>query len=442
MATSPKTRPYKHVRAVEVHLWGMHIGSVALDPSYGYYVFAYTPACAAKGVEPAPLHMPVANAEPYLFTDLPEATYKRLPAMLSDALPDDFGNALINRYMADQGIAAQDVTALDRLAYMGTRAMGALTFKPSRGPTRHKPTAIELSTLVEQARQAVTGDVSDDAHANAALRSIIDVGTSAGGARAKAVIALHPETGEIRSGQLDAPEGFEHWLLKFDGMGVDQELGTSQNYGRIEYAYHLMARAAGIHMTPCRLLKENGRAHFMTQRFDREGQSGRHHMQTLFAMAHVDYKKKGTNAYAQLFHTLGQLALPYEDLEEAFRRMVFNVMARNCDDHTKNFAFLLRQGGTRWELAPAYDVTFAHNPKGEWTHQHLMSVNGKFKGFDVADLLAEADRFGVGTAKRVIEEVRAAVLRWPEFAQQADLPEAQIADIQALLLPLGAGPLR
>ncbi|MFY9811723.1 type II toxin-antitoxin system HipA family toxin [Aquabacterium sp.] len=442
MATSPKARPYKHVRAVEVHLWGMHIGSVALDPSYGYYVFAYTPAFAAKGVEPAPLHMPVANAEPYLFTDLPEATYKRLPAMLSDALPDDFGNALINRYMADQGIAAQDVTALDRLAYMGTRAMGALTFKPSRGPTRYKPTAIELSTLVEQARQAVTGDVSDDAHANAALRSIIDVGTSAGGARAKAVIALHPETGEIRSGQLDAPEGFEHWLLKFDGMGVDQELGTSQNYGRIEYAYHLMARAAGIHMTPCRLLKENGRAHFMTQRFDREGQSGRHHMQTLCAMAHVDYKKKGTNAYAQLFHTLGQLALPYEDLEEAFRRMVFNVMARNCDDHTKNFAFLLRQGGTRWELAPAYDVTFAHNPKGEWTHQHLMSVNGKFKGFDVADLLAEADRFGVGTAKRVIEEVRAAVLRWPEFAQQADLPEAQMADIQALLLPLGAGPLR
>ena len=438
MATSPKTRPYKNVGAVEVHLWGMHIGSVALDPSYGYYVFAYTPAFAAKGVEPAPLHMPVANAEPYLFTDLPEATYKRLPAMLSDALPDDFGNALINRYMADQGIAAQDVTALDRLAYMGTRAMGALTFKPSRGPTRHKPTAIELSTLVEQARQALTGDVSDDAHANAALRSIIDVGTSAGGARAKAVIALHPVTGEIRSGQLDAPEGFEHWLLKFDGMGVDQELGTSQNYGRIEYAYHLMARAAGIHMTPCRLLKENGRAHFMTQRFDREGQSGRHHMQTLCAMAHVDYKKKGTNAYAQLFHTLGQLALPYEDLEEAFRRMVFNVMARNCDDHTKNFAFLLRQGGTRWELAPAYDVTFAHNPNGEWTHQHLMSVNGKFKGFDVADLLAEADRFGVGTAKRVIEEVRAAVLRWPEFAQQADLPEAQMADIQALLLPLGS----
>ena len=436
MATNRKIKPYKHVRAVEVHLWGTHIGSVALDPTYGYYVFAYTPEFAAKGIEPAPLHMPVAAEEPYLFTDLPEATYKRLPAMLNDALPDDFGNALINRYMADQGIAAQDVTALDRLAYMSTRAMGALTFKPSRGPARHKPTAIELSALVEQARQALTGVMADDDHTNAALRSIIDVGTSAGGARAKAVIALHPETGEIRSGQLDAPEGFEHWLLKFDGMGKDQELGTTQNYGRIEYAYHLLARAAGIHMTECRLLQENGRAHFMTKRFDREGQNERHHMQTLCAMAHVDYKKKGTNAYSQLFNTIGQLDLPYEDLEEAFRRMVFNVMGRNCDDHTKNFSFMLRQGSFAWELAPAYDVTFAHNPTGEWTHQHLMSVNGKFKGFAVADLLAEAERFGVGTAKRVIDEVRTAILSWSQFAQKADVPETQAAEIQSLLLPL------
>ena len=436
MTSTRKTRPYKHVPAVEVHLWGMHIGSVALDPTYGYYVFAYTREFAAQGIEPAPLHMPVTTAEPYLFTDLPEATYKRLPAMLSDALPDDFGNALINRYMADQGIAAREVTPLDRLAYMNSRAMGALTFKPARGPVRHKPTAIELSSLVDQARRAVTGDMADDDHTNAALRSIIDVGTSAGGARAKAVIAVHPETGELRSGQLDAPEGFEHWLLKFDGMGKDQELGTSQNYGRIEYAYHLMARAAGIHMTDCRLLKEHGRAHFMTQRFDRAGQNARHHQQTLCAMAHVDYKKKGTNSYAQLFNTIGQLALPYEDLEEAFRRMVFNVMGRNCDDHTKNFSFLLRQGSATWELAPAYDITFAHNPTGEWTHQHLMSVNGKFKEFTVLDLLAEAERFGVGTAKRVIEAVRAAILSWPQFARQAEVPEEQMADIQAQLLPL------
>lgn len=436
MAISSRRTPYKHVRAVEVHLWGMHIGSVALDPTYAYYVFAYTPEFVATGIEPAPMHMPVLPGVPYLFTELPEATYKRLPAMLSDALPDDFGNALINRYMADQGIAAQDVTPLDRLAYMSTRAMGALSFRPVRGPTRRKPTAIELSALVEQARRAVSGVVSDDDHTNAALRSIIDVGTSAGGARAKAVIALQPETGEVRSGQLDAPEGFEHWLLKFDGMGKDHELGVARNYGRIEFAYHLMARAAGIRMTDCRLLEENGRAHFMTRRFDREGKSERHHVQTLCAMAHVDYKKKGTNAYAQLFNVISQLDLPYEDREDAFRRMAFNVMGRNCDDHSKNFSFMLRQGSTVWSLAPAYDVTFAHNPNGEWTHQHLMSVNGKFRGFTVDDLHAEAERFGIGTAKRVLDEVRAAILSWPRFAQLANVPEEQMAEIQSLLIVL------
>lgn len=437
---SPRARPYQPVRAVEVHLWGQHIGSVALDPNYGHYAFAYTPQCAALGIEPAPLHMPVVPNQPYLFTELPEATYKRLPALLSDALPDDFGNALINRYMAEQGIGAHQVTALDRLAYMGTRAMGAMSFKPARGPLRHKPTAIDMSALVEQARHAVRGDVSGDEHTHAALRSIIDVGTSAGGARAKAVIALNPHSGEMRSGQLDAPEGFEHWLLKFDGMGADHELGSSQHYGRIEYAYHLMARAAGIRMSDCRLLQENGRAHFMTRRFDRSGASGRHHMQTLCAMAHLDYRKKSSNSYAQLFATISQLQLPYEDMEEALRRMVFNVMARNCDDHSKNFSFLLRQGSREgnhpWALAPAYDVTFAHNPHGEWTHQHLMSVNGKFQGFEVADVMAEARRFGVGTASRVMEQVRVALARWPEFAQAAGLPEAQAHAISEQLLTL------
>ncbi len=258
MTPPRKIKPYKHVNAVEVHLWGQHMGSVALDPAYGFYAFSYTPEFASQGVEPAPLHMRADPDQIYLFTDLPDATYKRLPALLSDALPDDFGNALINRYMTEQGIAAESITALDRLAYMSARAMGALTFKPARGPARHKATALELHSLVEQARRAVTGIMGDDDHTNAALRSIIDVGTSAGGARAKAVIAWNPDTGEIRSGQLDAPDGFEHWLLKFDGMGTDHELGSTRNYGRIEYAYHLMARAAGIRMTDCELLKENG----------------------------------------------------------------------------------------------------------------------------------------------------------------------------------------
>ena len=436
MVTSRNIRPYRHVHAIEVHLWDVHMGSVALDPMYGYYVFAYTRAFANLGIEPSPLYMPVRANAPCIFTELPEATYQRLPAMLSDALPDDFGNALINRHMADQGITPQDITALDRLAYMGHRAMGALTFKPARGPAKHKPTSIQLSTLVEQARRAVSGHMDGDDHTNAALRNIIEVGTSAGGARAKAVIAWHPASKEIRSGQFDAPEGFEHWLLKFDGMGKDQALGSAQHYGRIEYAYHLMARAAGIHMMDCRLLEENDRAHFMTRRFDRAGQGIRHHMQTLCAIAHADFRKRGSNAYSQLFNTISQLGLPYEEMEEAFRRMVFNVMGRNCDDHTKNVSFLLKKNSARWALAPAYDITFAHNPHGEWTNQHLMSVNGKFKNITVEDLLAEAKRFGIGSAPRVIREVRAAIQNWQGFAMQAGVPEAQLQAIAEQIMTL------
>jgi serine/threonine-protein kinase HipA len=435
MATRPKAAAYKHVDKVDVHLWGRHVGAVALDPAYGYYAFAYTEAFRKSGIELSPLHMPTQEDRVFLFTDLPPATYKRLPALLSDALPDDFGNALIDRYMADKGLPAAAVTPLDRLAYMSTRAMGALTFKPARGPAHKKATAIELSALVQQARQAVAGVIDDDEHANAALRSIIEVGTSAGGARAKAVVAWNPATDEIRAGQLDAPVGFEQWLLKFDGMGVDKELGMSQDYGRIEYAYYLMAQAAGIDMRPCRLLKENGRAHFMTQRFDRGPGGVRHHMQTLCALAHLDYKKKGANAYSQLFATVRALGLPYGDMEEALRRMAFNVMARNCDDHSKNFSFRL-QAGQPWQLAPAYDVTFAHNPRGEWTDQHLMAVNGKFKDFSRDDLLAEASRFGVGTARDVLGQVRDAVLRWQRFAEEAEVSAAQVAAIRAQLIPL------
>jgi serine/threonine-protein kinase HipA len=311
---------------------------------------------------------------------------------------------------------------------MSNRAMGALQFKPTRGP-KHKPTSIVMSDLVNEARKAVEGSIVDEDQANAALRSIIDVGTSAGGARAKAVIAWNRETNEIKAGQLDAPEGFEHWLLKFDGMGRDNELGASADYGRIEYAYYLMAKTAGLDMMECRLLHENGRSHFMTKRFDRDSGGVRHHIQTLCAMSHLDFKKKGVNSYSQLFSTIQALALPYEQKEEAFRRMVFNVMGRNCDDHTKNLSFRLRQGHP-WELTPAYDITFAHNPKGEWTSQHLMSVNGKFKDFLEEDLLEVADRFAIGTAKSVISTVRNAIKEWPDFAGQAGLSKALLEDIQ------------
>ena len=426
---------YNPVKAIEVRIWGRTAGAVALDPHLGYYAFEYEPKFARTGIELAPLTMPLSRSQaPFIFTDLPEATYKRLPALLSDALPDDFGNVLIDGWMASKGIARTDITPLDRLAYMGKRGMGALEFHPIRSPAGTPTTAMSLSTLVEGARRALQGDIGSDPMAHAALSQIIKVGTSAGGARAKAVVALNPQTGEICAGQFDVKPGFEHWLLKLDGMSPDRELGGSQDYGRIEYAYSLMATAAGITMSPCRLLEEGGRAHFMTQRFDRDG-NRKHHMQTLCAMAHMDYKQKASHDYSQLFMTISRLHLDYNAREEAFRRMTFNVMAANCDDHAKNFSFMLRKGGN-WELAPAYDVTHAHNPQGEWTHQHLMSVNGKFMNIARHDLLTLAERFAIGTGEKVLKQVGEAVSAWPAFAEKAKVSPLEVNRIRQTLRTL------
>lgn len=420
---------YKPVSAVEVYVWRKRVGAVALDPRLGYYAFEYDPVFGATGIELAPLTMPLAGArDPFVFPSLPELTYQRLPALVADSLPDDFGNALIDAWMATHGVARTAITSLDRLAYMGKRGLGALEFKPARGPSKPSNTAMKLSSLIEGARLAVSGSIATGRHASAALMQIIRVGTSAGGARAKAVIAWNHKTQEIRAGQFDVARGFEHWILKFDGLRANQELGDPQGYGRIEYAYHLMAQKAGMRVPASRLLEENGRAHFMSKRFDRTGNT-KHHVQTLCAMAHLDYKQKATHDTNQLFQTMSQLRLGYSDSEEAFRRVAFNVMAANCDDHTKNTSFMLREGGY-WELAPAYDVTHAYNPQGEWTAQHLMGVNGKFTGISRADLLEVADRFGIGTAPKVLQQVADAVSAWPECADQAGVDARAIARIR------------
>jgi serine/threonine-protein kinase HipA len=423
----------KHVNVIEVRLWEQQVGAVALDPRLGYYAFAYSPEWIQTGIELAPLTMPLDRARsPFIFTDLADATYHRLPGLLADALPDDFGNALIDAWMAEHGMTKGEVTSLDRLAYMAKRGTGALEFRPARGPNTESPDPLEMKSLVENARKLIEGDLSLDAHARAALTNLIRVGTSAGGARAKAVIAWNPRTNVLRSGQFEAAEGFEHWILKFDGVGKYAELGTGADYGRIEYAYHRMTRRAGIEMSQCRLLEEGGRAHFMTRRFDREvidGQTVKHHMQTLCAMDHLDYKQRGTHSYAQLFMAVARLKLGDKALEQVFRRMVFNVLARNCDDHTKNFAFRLKQDG-QWELAPAYDVTHAYNPKGEWTYQHLMSVNGKFSGITRQDFMAEADRFSVPGAKNAVNEVQEAIAQWPEAAKEAGLGQETVKRIE------------
>jgi serine/threonine-protein kinase HipA len=417
----------KQVSVIEVQIWGTLVGAVALDPRLAYYAFEYDSAWRRAGIELAPLMMPLDQGQtPFIFPNLPEATFHRLPGMLADALPDDFGNALIDAWMAEHGIVKSAVTPLDRLAYMGKRGVGALEFKPAHGSHTESAVPLEMKSLVEAARKALEGDLSQDDLAQAALNNIIHVGTSAGGARAKAVVAWNPQTNVIRSGQFDAAEGFEHWILKFDGVGKYEELGPGGPYGRIEYAYYLMAEQAGIDMYPCRLLEENGRAHFMTRRFDRdlvEGKTIKHHLQTLCAMDHLDFKQRATHAYAQLFMMIARLKLGDASLDQAFRRMAFNVMARNCDDHTKNFAFRLKQGGN-WELAPAYDMTHAYNPKGEWTYQHLMSVNGKFKDITREDLLVEADRFGVSRPKDILDAVRAALENWHQVAAQAELGDS------------------
>jgi len=421
-------------RAIEVRAWGQAVGAVALDPRQGYYVFAYTPEWLRTGIELAPRTMPVARyGGPYSFPNLPEATYQRLPALLSDALPDDFGNALINAYMTSRGRTVASVTPLDRLAYMAKRGMGALEFRPALGTRTDSKEALDMKGLVESARMAIHGSLGTEGEARAAFNRIISVGTSAGGARAKAVVAWNPASGEIRSGQFAADPGFEHWLVKFDGVSAGRTPKVGKGFGRLEYAYHLMARAAGIRMADCRLLEEGGRAHFMTRRFDRDGDE-KHHVQTLCAMEHMDFKQVAVHTYAQAFMAIAHLRLGADATDELFRRMAFNVMAMNCDDHTKNLSFLLRRGGA-WELAPAYDLTYAFNPEGDWTYQHQMAVNGKFQAITRDDLLLDAERFGVRNPRDILGDVAAAIESFGDFARKAGLAGVRMGEVQKGLRP-------
>ena len=407
------------VDVVEVRMWGKQVGAVAFDPSADCYAFGYAKGWKRENVEISPLQMPY-REQPYVFPALGRDTYRGLPGLLADALPDAWGNALVDAYLQHKGRRKEDISVLDRLSYMGKRGLGALEFRPATGAPVATEEVIEMQSMVELARLAVRGDLSDERVAGAELARIINVGTSAGGARAKAVVAWNDVTQEMRSGQFDVPPGFDHWLLKFDGMGKDRELGGTEHYGRIEYAYYLMATNAGISMSPSRLLEENGRAHFMTRRFDRE-KGLKHHVQTLCGLDHLDFKQKAVHAYEQAFQVVARLNLGPDAVDELFRRMAFNVMARNCDDHTKNLAFMLKQGHA-WELAPAYDVIFAHSPTGEWTAQHQMSVNGRFDAIRREDLLVVAERFGVRRPEELLLRVRSAVEAFGIFATQAGLP--------------------
>ncbi len=413
-------------RTAKIYLWGELVGAVAWMDDRGYAAFEYDPGFLKKGWNISPLQMGIDSGAGQIFTFpvLNKATYMGLPGLLADVLPDKFGNAIIDSWLARQGRDAQTFGPVERLCYTGKRGMGALEFAPPVNHNFNKAVPVEIAELVNLAQEVVKSreelDVAlgSNESANAeAMLDILRVGTSAGGARPKAIIAMNAK-GRVISGQANVPNGYEHWLLKFDGV-TDLELGEPKEFGRTEYAYHLMACAAGIEMTECRLLEENGRAHFMTRRFDRQG-GQKVHMQSLCGIAHFDFNMAGAYGYEQAFQVMRKLRLPKSDAAQLFRRMVFNVLARNQDDHTKNIGFLMDQTGI-WRLSPAYDVTYAHNPAGKWTNTHQMTINGKRDGFSVKDMVDIGKSIRISDPATIVAEITEVVARWPEFAVQTGL---------------------
>ncbi|MCK5794883.1 MAG: type II toxin-antitoxin system HipA family toxin [Anaerolineales bacterium] len=421
-----------------VILWGSVIGAVTWLEAREIGVFQYTPEFMGSGVQLAPLIMPLAEF-PYEFPALARNTFKGLPGLLADSLPDKFGNTLIDGWLASQGRTAASFHPVERLCYIGSRGMGALEFEPALLQPPSETKAIEVEKLVDLANRILdertnlsgifTG--SDDRET---IEDILRVGTSAGGARAKAILAWNPQTDEFRSGQVDVKEGFEHWLMKFDGVtnNLQMELSDPRGYGKIEYAYHLMAVEAGIKMNACRLYHEGGRSHFMTRRFDRTSTGAKLHMQSLGAIAHYDYNQPASYSYEQAIQVIKRLGLPREDQVQQVLRAIFNVVGRNPDDHVKNIAFLMDRRG-KWRLSPAFDISYAWNPRGEWTSRHQMSINNKRDEIEREDLIALAKVAGIKEtrANDMVDQVIETVRRWPDFAEKARVEDARVAEIQA-----------
>jgi len=433
------------MQVAEVKIWGKLIGAVAWDPDSGFATFEYDPKFKTLGWDLAPLKMTISdNRNKFSFPELRKVknssydTFKGLPGLLADALPDKYGNQLINLWLTQQGRPQDSMNPVEMLCFIGTRGMGALEFEPAVLKEGKRTFSIEIDSLVATAqkmldqKEAFTTNLNKDEEQ--AVLEILKIGTSAGGARPKALIAWNEKTGEVKSGQTKAPKGFEHWLIKLDGVS-DIQLGSSHGYGRVEMAYYNMAKACGITMMPSRLMEENDRAHFMTKRFDREGGDVKHHIQTFCAMKHFDYNLVNSFSYEQLFQCMRELKLTYADAEQMFRRMVFNVIARNCDDHTKNFSFLLRQGG-KWELSPAYDLCHAYRPKSEWVSQHALSINGKRKDITKADLLVIGESIRCKKASEIVDEINGTVNQWKKFADEAKVKPTLRDEIAKTLLNL------
>lgn len=409
-----------------VHLWNIRLGAIAWNADRGLASFEYDPTFLERGLNVSPIMMPIEQAEGkiYTFPDLVNiSTYKGLPGLLADVLPDKYGNAIINAWLARNGRASNSLNPVELLSFIGKRGMGALEFEPVEPRGSHTSTKIELDGLISITQEILAGRTEFNANMardeEKALLDILKIGSSAGGARAKAVIAYNPITREVRSGQAEAPKGFMHYLIKFDGVH-DQQFGSSYGYGRVEMAYYLMAMDVGIEMMPSHLLEEKDRAHFMTQRFDRDPLNGKVHVQSFCALTHYDFNAVGAYSYEQLFECMRKLRLPYSDAEQMYLRLVFNVMAKNCDDHTKNFAFCMNKQGV-WSLAPAFDVCYSYRPDSAWVSQHSLSINGKRKDITRDDLLLIAKKMNIKKANQLIEKVKDVVSNWNSYADKVSV---------------------
>jgi len=418
------------VTTASVELWGTTVGYVSMGAEERFARFEYDPDFVDMGVEIAPVQMPVLANTIYQFPGLETRTFHGVPGLLADSLPDKFGNNLINVWLASKGRSAQDFNAVDRLCYTGRRGMGALEFKPASNAAKERDEEIQLSALTELASVAFTraeglqaklsNDVDDEG-----LLNILAVGTSAGGARAKAVVAFNPKTKQVRSGQLNLREGFEHWLIKFDGVQFNGDWGVADpaGYGLLEYSYYEMAKACSIDMMECRLFQENGRSHFMTRRFDRDEKGRKKFVQTFGALAHFDYYESGHYSYEQLFQLMKKLKMPAQMMEEQFRRVVFNLVGCNQDDHVKNFSFMMSRNG-EWSLSPAYDL--CHSQGSDFTRNHQLQVAGKVNDFTLDDLHKLASYAGLkrGVYKQVLEQTIDAFAGWGAMATQLGVPSA------------------
>ena len=422
-----------------VKIWNHKVGVVLWDARQNIGIFEFDKNFPKLGLDISPIIMPIAAVDKgqkvLSFPSLNPETFKGLPGFLADSLPDKFGNQIIDAWLSQQGKNSKEFTSVDRLCYIGKRGMGALEFEPVNSITKENSNTIEIEELVKFAKEVL--DERNEFKANTdsekGFSDILQVGSSAGGARAKAVIVYNETTHEVRSGQIDGLEGFDYWLIKFDGV-TNHQLGDPKGYGNIEYAYYLMARDAGINMSESKLMTENGRSHFMTKRFDRQNNQNIH-MQTLCGIAHFDYNMPRAYSYEQAFQVVRQMKLPYSDSEELYRRMVFNVLSRNQDDHTKNISFLMFPDG-KWQLSPAYDITYAYNPDNFWLKAHQMSVNGKRENFSLEDLLAVAKNVAINKPLEIIKKVQDVVTNWEHYARISGIETLQKQQISEQLINL------